>query len=155
MKIHVVLSLWFVPVVLFAGCSGTYIARDRSGWFREGECWSYEARPGEERSFLVIRKIESLPTYGEVIHISVYGFEVRTSSGEVVSSAFLTLAPATLRASVTKKLDMTYPEVGWSTDYRRWREAFDRGSKLFGLTRSVRESLNLAQDRSRHNAKSG
>jgi hypothetical protein len=155
MKKHPLGWLWVAYLICFAGCAGARIARDANGAFKEGECWSYDARPGEERSLLVIRKIETLPGYGEVVHISVYGFEVRTSSGEIVGAAFLTLSPATLRASVTKKLDIEYPEIGWRGDYRRWREAFDRGGKLFGLTRSVRESLNLAQDQSNRDAPKG
>ena len=37
---------------------------------KEGDCWSYETRLGEENSFIVIRKIETVPQLGEVAHIS-------------------------------------------------------------------------------------
>jgi hypothetical protein len=47
---------------------------------KEGDCWAYATRPGEESSFLVIRKIETLPKIGEVIHISIYGLKIPNSS---------------------------------------------------------------------------
>ena len=43
----------------------------------DGDCWSYHTRPGEEESFIVIRKIEHLPKAGEVVHVSIFGLHVK------------------------------------------------------------------------------
>ena len=40
---------------------------------------AYVTRSGEEQSFLVIRKIETLPKVGQVTHVSVFGLKVKAA----------------------------------------------------------------------------
>ena len=49
------------------GFASSAIAGDIA--LKEGDCWSYATRPGEEASFLVIRKMETLPKVGGSFHL--------------------------------------------------------------------------------------
>ena len=95
---------------------------------KEGDCWSYEARPGEENSYLVIRKIETLPKVGEVIHISIFGVKIKSPTapnGYTDEVGHLPIAGADLRTSLKQKVDKKIPKADWKEGYKIWREAFD------------------------------
>lgn len=97
---------------------------------KEGESWSYATRPGEEDSFLVIRKIETLPKLGEVIHISVFDLKIKSPSapkGFTDQAGHLPIAGANLRASLKERIQKKIPDVDWREGYRLWREAYDAG----------------------------
>src|SRR5258705_7880476 len=106
------------------------IAKDIA--LKEGECWRYSTRPGEEASFLVIRKIETLPKLGEVVFISVFGIKMKGSSIPTGLSQIdildIPIAGANLRSSLKKRVHKRIPnEDSWQEAYRYWREAYDSG----------------------------
>jgi hypothetical protein len=119
---------------------------------KEGECWSYSTRPGEEDSFLVIRKIETLPKIGEVIHISVFGLKIRNPSAQGGYSdriGHLPIAGANLRMSVKQKLQPKIPEEDWMEGYHMWREA---NGGVF--TKPVSECVGFVEEALIHGKKS-
>jgi hypothetical protein len=98
---------------------------------KEGECWLYSTRPGEEASFLVIRKIETLPKLGEVVFISVFGTKMEGSpvpaGVTVLTEIHIPIAGANLRSSLKKRVRKRIPIEVWQEAYRFWREAYDSG----------------------------
>lgn len=99
---------------------------------KEGECWSYATRSGEEQSFLVIRKIETLPEVGEVIHVSVFNLKIKTPRAPeavITHVSHVPYAGPVLRGSLTRRIDRAVPPTEWEESYRVWRQAFeeDRG----------------------------
>ena len=114
---------------------------------KEGECWSYTARPGEEESFLVIRKIETLPKLGEVIHISLFGLKVKNPAakdGFSAEAGHVPIAGANLRASLKRKIDKKIPDFDWEEGYRQWRQAYENGQGGI-FTKSVAECVGFIE----------
>src|SRR5262245_27637713 len=125
--------------------SSAVVAGDIS--LKEGECWLYSTRPGEEASFLVIRKIETLPKLGEVVFISVFGTKMEGSSVPAgftdLSVIYFPMAGANLRSSLKKRVRKKILNEGWQEAYRFWREAYDSGkSGIF--TKSVSECISAS-----------
>ena len=113
-----------ITLLTFLGLANPTVAADIT--LQEGQCWSYAARPGEEASFLVIRKIEKLPKLGEVVHISVFDVKIKSPKapkGYTDQAAHLPLAGASLRASLKEQVQKAIPEVDWREGYRLWSEA--------------------------------
>jgi hypothetical protein len=109
-----------------------------------GECWSYLTRPGEEASFLVIRKIETLPKIGEVLHVSVFGLKIRSPSaptGFTDRVGHLPISAASVRSSVKERLEREIPSVDWNEGYELWRRAETGGV----FTVSVRDCVELVE----------
>lgn len=91
-----------------------------------GECWTYATRPGEENSFLVVRRIETLPVLGEVAHISIFKLKMLSPAAlgqHVEFVGHMPIALASVRASVREKVTRHFPVVDWEGGYRMWREA--------------------------------
>ena len=109
---------------------------------KEGDCWRYSTRPGEEASFLVIRKIETLPKLGEVVFISVCGIKMKGPSVPtgLIDVQIFPIAGANLRSSLKKRVHKRIPPDDWQEAYRFWREAYDSGQGGIG-TKSVSECV--------------
>jgi hypothetical protein len=114
----------------------------------EGDCWSYHTRPGEEASFLVIRKIEHLPKAGEVVHVSIFRLHIKnphTAGGFSGELPHMPISAASLRQSLTEKLSRRAPECDWQTGYKTWRDA-----KVGAFTESVSECVKFTEDALNH-----
>jgi len=111
---------------------------------KEGECWLYATPPGEEDSFLVIRKIETLPKLGEVVFITVIGVKMKgppVPAGVTVQNRMeIPIAGANLRSSLKKRVRKRILNDGWQEAYRFWREAYDSGKGGI-YTKSVSECV--------------
>ncbi|WP_265594040.1 hypothetical protein [Haloferula sp. BvORR071] len=115
---------------------------------KEGECWSYTTRPGEEESFAVIRKIETLPKVGEVIHISLFGLKVKNPAakdGFTAEVGHIPMSGASARASLKKKLDKKVPDFEWEEGYRQWRKSYE-SSQGGVFTKSIAECIGFIED---------
>ena len=115
---------------------------------KAGECWAYSTRPGEESSVLVIRKIETLPKLGEVIHISVFDLKIKSPSapkGFTDQAGHLPIAGANVRSSLKAKAQKRIPDIDWMEGYRMWREAYDAG-KGGVFTKSVSECIGFMEE---------
>ncbi len=135
------------------GFASSGVAADLT--LKAGECWSYSTRPGEESSFLVIRKIETLPKLGEVIHISVFNLKIKSPSaprGFTDQAGHLPIAGANVRASLKAKVQKNIPDVDWREGYRMWREAYDAG-KGGVFTKPVSECVGFMEKAITHGKK--
>ena len=109
-------------------------------------------RPGEEASFFVIRKIETLPKIGEVIHISIFGLKIKSPSaqkGFIDQAGHIPIAGANLRASLKGRVQRSIPDADWKEGYRTWREAYDSG-KGGVFTKSVSECVGFMEEALNH-----
>lgn len=98
--------------------------------FKEGQVWSYRARPGEEASTLLINKVETYPKIGQVFHISLDGLSYRNrrvAGGVAHEMPHFPVSRKTLDASVLKLLRTSAPNPDYRTGYAQWKSAFDAG----------------------------
>lgn len=73
--------------------------------FAEGQVWSYKARKGEDKSQVVINKIEIDPKLGKIFHISVSGVKVknpRIAGGISTELPHFPVSEETLKRSLIK-----------------------------------------------------
>jgi hypothetical protein len=115
---------------------------------KSGKCWAYTARSIDEGSYLVIRKIETLPRIGEVAHISVYNLSIKnpaSPSGFADQAGHIPISVSALRESLTKELDMPVPETNWMEGYSLWREAYETGRGGV-FTNSVSECVGILEE---------
>jgi len=120
MKLLLLLSL--VP---FAALSQTVDSK-----YKVGQQWSYSARPGEEKSYLIIVKIDNDPKLGRIIHIALRGLKIKNPrspngiSEEISHMPFLEDAIEKSGLKLLKeKVDLPDFEEG----YGIWRQAHDAG----------------------------
>lgn len=97
---------------------------------RAGDCWSYASRPGEGESYLVIRKIETYPGQGTVVHISVFDLKLKLGETVVDRLPHLILGAESLRASLREKVTRTPPETDWQKPYQTWYQRYGSKGKL-------------------------
>jgi hypothetical protein len=98
--------------------------------YKVGQQWSYSARPGEEKSYLIIVKIDNDPKLGRIIHIALRGLKMKNPrspdgiSEDVNHMPFLEAAIENSGLKLLKeKVDLPDFEEG----YQIWRKAFDAG----------------------------
>src|SRR5262245_21445327 len=115
--------------------------------FSEGQVWAYKTRPGEEKSTLLINKVESHPKLGRIFHISVSGVRLknaRVPGGVTTELPHVPVSQATLEKSVTKLLRTSKPNPAYIEGYKEWKRAFDDG-KAGIFTISVAEIVDSVQ----------
>ena len=135
-----------IRLLAFLGFASAAYAADVA--LKEGDCWTYAARPNEEASFLVIRKIEILPKMGEVIHISIFELKIINPSaphGYSDRAGHLPITGVQVRASLKEKVQRKIPDGDWKEGYGAWREAYDSG-KAGVFTKSVSECVGIVEE---------
>jgi hypothetical protein len=118
---------------------------------RVGDCWTYNTRPGEEASFLVIRKIERLPKLGDVVHISLFGLRIKNPTaprGYTDQAGHLPISESSLKASLKKKIKREIQEADWQEGYKMWIDA--QGG---AFTKSVSDCVDLMEEAINHGKK--
>src|SRR5687767_2935919 len=60
-----------------ASGQNTKVREARELEYKVGQKWSYETRSGEEKSYLVIVKIDHDPKLGKIIHIAMRGLRMK------------------------------------------------------------------------------
>lgn len=124
----------FISLLLAASVllSGQSMNRKESAdsKYKVGQKWSYSARPGEEKSYLIVVKIDNEPKLGRIIHIALRGLKMKNPrspdglSEDVNHMPFLEAAIEQSGLKLLKeKVDLPQFEEG----YGLWREAFDAG----------------------------
>ena len=91
--------------------------------FHPGQVWAYKTREDEAASKITILKIDSLPQFGEVVHIRIDGLRMKNCPGGPVSNV-VQHAPFTREAmerSVTKLLKNDAPVPDFEEGYSQWR----------------------------------
>ena len=133
------MKLVIVFAFLFCGLAGRVLAAE--GTLTEGECWSYDTRDGEEDSFIVIRRIETVPPFGEVVHVSIYGLKVKSALSPTGISPSILLQPfsvAPLRASLKQRVTREIPPDQWEFAFHSLREKY-QGHQLIPVLVPVKE----------------
>lgn len=93
--------------------------------------WSYKTRPGEEKSTVLINKVETDPRLGSIFHVSVSGVSVRNSRapGGVTSELpHFPVSKQTLEKSCVKLVGKSPSSEDYLEGYAEWKSAFDQGN---------------------------
>lgn len=115
--------------------------------FSEGQIWAYKTRPCEEKSSLIINKVESDPKLGKIFHISISQIKVRNplAANEVISELpHFPVSEVTLNKSVTKLLGTSQTNKEYIEGYKDWKRAFDQG-KAGVFTISIAEIVDVVE----------
>lgn len=92
--------------------------------FQPGQVWQYKTRSGEEKSFLTILRVESLPV-GTIIHIRVDKVRLRNCTGGPEPDKFehMPFAVDAMRRSITKLLKKNSEVPDFRDGYDEWRRS--------------------------------
>lgn len=97
---------------------------------KSGQIWKYNTRKGEEKSRVVILKVEDYGRKGQVVHIAVNQLKIKNQQIEEGYSKDIGHLPfnkESLLKSLTK-LEGTIDKLPEYMDgYLQWKEAFDNG----------------------------
>jgi hypothetical protein len=96
----------------------------------EGQVWTYDHRPGEEGSRVVIRKVGIEPDDGEVFHISILGVKLRNHrvpGGAQPAMHHAAVLRTTLDKSLRELTTASDEDRAWESGYAVWRQAYDNG----------------------------
>jgi hypothetical protein len=111
--------------------------------FKVGQRWSYQTRPEDPKSTIVIGKIEDLPELGRAVHISVLEVNIknpRAPGGVTHVVHHMPISEAALRGSVIREAGVGTPAPQFEGGYQTWRAAMEKGEAgIFSV--SVREAV--------------
>ncbi|MDR2874864.1 MAG: hypothetical protein LBV44_02905 [Methylobacillus sp.] len=96
--------------------------------FKQGQAWSYETRPGEKNSTVLINLVESHPELGEIFHISMRDVRVKNPqapSGMTTDLSHFPVSLQTLQESCTALRGEEAPNPGFREGYAIWKAEFD------------------------------
>lgn len=116
--------------------------------YAEGQVWAYRTRAGEERSTLLINRVETDARHGKIFHISVSGVRVRNprvAGGISTELPHFPVSEETLRKSVTRLVGKRAPNPDYLEGYKAWKAAFDAG-KAGVFTTSVAEIVGFVEE---------
>jgi len=94
--------------------------------FKVGDEWEYRTRKSEEKSTLIILKVESSPELGVIVHVGVNKIRLANCHGgpEPDSVPHMPFARRALDDSVTKKIASDRPLPDYEDGYNEWKEAY-------------------------------
>jgi hypothetical protein len=103
-------------------CAAPKPAQDAK--FHPGQVWQYKTRPGEEKSFATILRVESLPK-GIIIHLRIDRVHIKNCAGgsELETIEHMPFAREALENSVTKLLKEDSKIPDFQAGYDDWRNA--------------------------------
>ena len=118
--------------LLLVGCDRgkTSTATGDAMQFAPGQVWTYNTRPGEEASRVVICSVETDPKLGEIVHIHVNGLRFKNKHAPGGSSDQIGHMPYSgeaLRKSLTNLESSDNKLPAFEDGYQEWRGAFDKG----------------------------
>src|SRR5260221_695182 len=111
--------------------------------FTPGQVWTYNTRPGEEASRIVICRVDADPKLGQIVHIHVNGLRLKNKhlpGGFSDQIGHMPYSGDALHKSVTKLESTSAALPTFEDGYREWRSAFDQG-KAGVWTSSVSEAI--------------
>jgi hypothetical protein len=96
--------------------------------FKVGDEWEYQTRTGEEKSTLIILKVESSPELGVIVHVAVNAIRLANCHGgpEPDSVPHMPFARRALNDSVTKKIASKRPLPDYEDGYEEWKKAYSK-----------------------------
>ncbi len=115
--------------------------------FSEGQVWVYKTRPDEEKSTLLVNKVESDPKLGKIFHISLNNVKVknpRFAGGVTTELPHFPVSQTTLEKSIIRLLRKEKPNVEYLEGYKEWKAAFDKGDAGI-FTISIAEIVDVVE----------
>lgn len=116
--------------------------------YSEGQVWSYKTRPGEEKSTVLINKVETHEKLGKIFHISIEGVRVAARhhpSGVITELPHFPVSEETLRKSLVKLVGKHAPNPNYIEGYKIWKSACDT-SHTGIFTVSVADIVGLIEE---------
>lgn len=116
--------------------------------FAPGQVWTYRTRPGEEASRLVVCRVESHPTLGEIVHIHVTGLKLKSPTapgGFVIEIGHMPYSAEALRVCLTGLASTDAAKPDFEQGYQHWKAAFDNG-KAGIWTAALSEAVAVMED---------
>ena len=116
--------------------------------YSEGQVWSYKTRPGEEKSTVLINKIETDEKLGKIYHISLLEVKVKNPH---IAGGFSTKLPhfpvseETMTKSLVKLVSERSTNPDYVEGYNTWKAAFDAGEAGI-FTISVSEIVGFIEE---------
>lgn len=114
---------------------------------RVGQEWSYQTRPRESSSTLIILKIEADRAAGRIVHISVRGLRLknpRVKGGLSARVPHMPFAEDALRKSLVKLVRDSVTVPPFERAYSEWRRAYE-GGKIGPFTVPIGEAVELME----------
>ena len=97
--------------------------------YKVGQKWSYNTRPGEEKSYLIILKIDDDAKLGRFIHVAVQGLKIknpRSPEGVSDTVGHMPFSEEAINKSGLKLLKEKVQLPDFEDGYRMWRKEFDQ-----------------------------
>lgn len=136
----------FTTILLAVLCASTASASDTA--LAVGQRWSYETRPGEGESTLVIGRLENHPTFGEIAHISIFGLSLQTPQrpdGVSHTLGHIPISVESLRSSLLELVGSGAPDENFEQGYAIWSEVVQNGEGgVFSIP--VREVISYVEE---------
>ncbi|TVV44189.1 hypothetical protein FOT50_10960 [Thalassolituus sp. C2-1] len=114
----------------------------------ESQVWSYKTRAGEEKSTVLINKVETDEKLGIIYHISVSDVKVKNphiDGGISNELPHFPVSEETLKKSLVKLIGKSSPNPDYVEGYNTWKEAFDAG-KAGIFTVPISEIIGFVED---------
>ena len=114
---------------------------------KSGQVWKYNTRKGEEKSRVLILKVEQYDKGETVIHIAVSGLKIKNPQREIGISEEIGHLPFS-KESIFKSLIQLESSKNslpnYLEGYNQWKEAFDSGKGgMFSI--SVKEAVDYVE----------
>lgn len=94
--------------------------------FQPSQVWTYQTRPGEEASRIIICRVEKEPTLGEVVHIHINGLSIKNKhapDGLTPTVGHMPYTAEALRACLVKLESSGAPLPKFEDGYDEWKKA--------------------------------
>ncbi|HZM90004.1 MAG TPA: hypothetical protein VFF31_26020 [Blastocatellia bacterium] len=131
MKMH--FSLLLVCWLLCCGsvfASAQELKDTTESKFKVGQLWAYKTRPGEEKSYFIVVKVETHTKLGTIVHIAVRKLKMknpRSPDGLSEDANHMPFAEDALNKSAVKILKDKVDLPDFEDGYNEWRRAFEEG----------------------------
>lgn len=132
-KTFLVLLLWCVLLVsasIFGRAQDPMLKDTTESKYKVGQMWSYKSRPGEEKSYFIVVRVEKHEKLGNIIHIAVRGLKMknpRSPDGLSENVNHMPFSEDALKKSSVKVVKEKTDLPDFQNGYQMWREAFDEG----------------------------
>jgi hypothetical protein len=98
--------------------------------FATGQVWTYDTRPGEEASRIIICRVETDANLGEIVHIHVRSVRLRNKhapGGYSETVGHMPYSGDALRKSLVTLESSSVKLPAFEDGYREWRSSFENG----------------------------
>lgn len=131
--------LRLVTCCFFLFTAGNALAQS----YEVGQIWSYQTRPQEPNSTLMILRIDSTSRHGQVIFVGLRDLRVQHPTGKVFPSMSpLPFTKEALDKSVVKLVGQTDQLMPSDFGYSKWKQAQREGKKGTTFAKPVAEVVN-------------